>query len=254
MPPEPTLGIIALCCIVCLVASTFVGFSGFGFALIAVPILSLALDLKFVVPLELLIATFCVVVLSLNKFRFFKNPMVFILFIGMLTGVVAGAHVLANFETAILKKILGIVVMFFAAHMVSQTFQKESDRIVGRSLGILGVPIAFFVGILSGLAGGLFGTSGPPLVIYVDYFAEDKSAFRGQILVLFFLQNVFRIMLYLRNSLMTVDVGKFALWMIPSACLGLLVGSKLHHHVSEKVFRRAVACMLFVSSILLLIR
>ena len=56
MTLEPSLAIIALCSVICFVAATIVGFSGFGFALITVPLLTFFLDLKLVVPLELLLA------------------------------------------------------------------------------------------------------------------------------------------------------------------------------------------------------
>ena len=112
----------------------------------------------------------------------------------------------------------------------------------------------FRSGIFSGVAGGMFGTSGPPLVIYVDHFAEDKSAFRAQLLVLFVLHDIFRTFLYIRYSLLTIEVVKFGLWLLPAVCLGLLIGSRMHFQVNEKTFSKAVAAMLLVSGLLLVLR
>ena len=109
MPPEPTLATIAVCSIICLMSATLVGFSGFGFALIAVPLMTLILDLKFAVPLVLVVAFFSVVVLSVNKLRFFREPTVVTIFIGMVTGIIIGTNILANFEASILKRILGVM-------------------------------------------------------------------------------------------------------------------------------------------------
>jgi len=231
-----------------------VGFSGFGFALIALPLLSLFLDVKFAVPLELLLSSFCLVVLSLNKLKFLKGASVYLILGGMLAGLGIGAHALAHFEVGFLKKALGVVVVLFAMNIF---LRARGERKAGHAAspgGSIKVVAALPVGLLAGLAGGVFGTSGPPLVVYMDYFADDKSAFRAQLLVLFLLQNLIRVFLYLRYSLLTTEVATFAVWMLPALCLGLFAGSKMHFQMSEKVFSSAVASMLFVSGMLLLIR
>ncbi len=252
MTLEPAWSIILISGLICLTAATVTGFSGFGFALIAVPLLTLVLDLKFVVPLVLLMSLFSVVVLSANKLRFFREPTIVFIFIGTMAGLMVGTYSLANFDTSVLKKILGIVVALFALHIFLRARrEREPERREG--LGpATGIPVALFVGILSGLAGGLFGTSGPPLVIYVDYFAKDKSSFRAQLLVLFVLHDVFRLFLYIHFSLMNMEVVRFGLWLLPGVCVGLLVGSRMHYQVNEKTFSRAVAAMLLVSGLLLL--
>ena len=142
-------------------------------------------DPRIVMPLELLMATFCVLVLSANKLRFIKEPAVIFIVAGMLAGIPAGAYVLANFEAGLLKKVLGVAVILFGLHIFSEARRNREPKTwdsIGRGGGIA---VAVVVGLLSGVAGGMFGTSGPPLVIYVDHFAKDKSAFRAQLLVLF---------------------------------------------------------------------
>lgn len=254
MALDPSLAIIVLCSVVCFVAATIVGFSGFGFALITVPLLTIFLDLKLVVPLELLLALFCVTVLSARNMRFIKEPAVVYLFLGMLAGTVVGAWLLDNLETGLLKKILGMVIVLFAIHIYMRA-GRERDPQPREGVGrILGAAIALFVGLLSGIAGGMFGTSGPPLVVYVDHFAKDKSAFRAQLVVLFMLNNAVRIVLYTWHSLLTVPIAKFAIWLLPAVILGLFLGSKMHFRVSEKSFGRAIAAMLCISGLLLVIR
>ena len=254
MPLDLSPALIVICSVICFVAATIVGFSGFGFALIAVPLLTLVLPLKSVVPLELLLATFCVIVLSANKLRFFKEPAVIFIFAGMVAGIFVGAHLLANFEAGLLKKILGAAVVLFAFHIYLRSGRERAPNPregVGR---IAGNTVALAVGALSGILGGMFGTSGPPLVVYVDYFAKDKSAFRAQLVVLFLLNNIFRVPLYIKYSLMTMEVVKSALWLLPAVCVGLFLGSKMHFQVTEKAFGRAISAMLLVSGLLLIAR
>ena len=253
MAIDPSLAIIALCSIICFVAATIVGSSGFGFALITVPLLTIFLDLKLVVPLELLLALFCVTILSAKNMRFIKEPAVIYLFLGMMAGTVVGAWLLDNLEAGLLKKILGVLIVLFAFHIYRRSGREREPRT--REGGrIVGAAIALFVGLLSGVAGGMFGTSGPPLVVYVDHFAKDKSAFRAQLVVLFMLNNAVRIVLYSWHSLLTVPIAKFSLWLLPAVMLGLFLGSKMHFQVSEKTFSKAIAVMLCVSGLLLVIR
>ena len=255
MAPDPTFAIIVLCSAVFFVAATISGFSGFGFALVAVPILTIFLDLKSVVPLEVVLALFCMTVLSVKNFRRLKEPAVIYLFIGMVAGIVVGAWMLDNFEGAALKKILGVVVILFAAHILKSASRDREPKTWDGGGRVFGAVVAVFVGILSGVAGGMFGTSGPPLVVYVDHFAKDKSAFRAQIVVLILLNNIVRIIMYTwGRSIVTVETFKFSLWLFPAVILGLFLGSKMHFQVSEKTFSRAISVLLFVSGALLLIR
>jgi uncharacterized membrane protein YfcA len=254
MPLDLSPAIIVVCAAICFFAATVVGFSGFGFALMTVPLLTLLLDLKTVVPLELLLVTFCLIILSANKLRFAKEPAVIYIFVGMVAGLLVGVHLLANFETGLLKKALGAFVILFAFHIFSRGDRERAPK-PGEGVGqIAGVVVALVVGVLSGIAGGLFGTSGPPLVVYVDHFAKDKTEFRAQLIILFLLNDIIRIFLYYRYSLLTMEIGKFALWLLPAVCLGLFLGSKMHFRVTEKTFGRAIAAMLFVSGLLLILR
>ena len=245
MPPELTWAVIASCSAIFLVAATVTSFSGFGFALFAVPLMSLFLDLKFAVPLVLLAGFFSVIVLSINKLEFFfKEPTIIMVFIGMTAGTVVGTHILAHFETGLLKRLLGVIVALFAVHV----FFHVRTQTATRHRGFIGL----IAGICSGIAGGIFGTSGPPLVVYLNHFAEDRSSFRSQILVLFLLHDVFRFFLYLRYSLITAQTFRFGLVLLPPLALGLFAGSRMHFKVSERTFNKSIAVLLFISGLLLL--
>ncbi len=254
MIPELSWTIIAFCGFIYLLGGFITGFSGFGFALIAVPLLLLVLDLKFAVPAVLLAGTFAVVVLSFNKLRFFKEPMIVLLAVTMAIGTVAGTYILKNagtgyltaLDTNVLRRILGVLIILFSFQMFFQVRQHESLRFQG--------PIGCVAGVLSGVLGGVFGTSGPPLVIYAHHFAEDKSTFRAQLLVLFVVHNVFRIFLYAHSSLINLNVLKFNLVLLPPLIIGLVVGSHMHFQVNETTFNRAISLMLCISGILLLVK
>lgn len=245
---------MALCGLIYLLAGMVTGFSGFGFALTSVPLLLLVLDLKFAVPSVLLAGFFSVVVLSSNKLRFFKEPTVILVAVAMALGTVIGTYILKNsgtgslkgLDTNVLRKILGGIIIIFAFHVLFHVRQHKMSRFRG--------PIGSVAGILSGILGGIFGTSGPPLVIYTHHFAEDKSAFRAQLLILFVLHDIFRIFLYAQSSLINIKIIKFDLILLPPLIVGLLVGSKMHFQVNETTFNRAIGTLLCLSGTLLLFK
>jgi uncharacterized membrane protein YfcA len=236
-------------------AATISGFSGFGFALIAVPILTIFLDVKSVVPLEVVLALFCLTILSIKNLQRLREPAVIYLFVGMVAGIAAGAWALDNLDAGVLKKILGCAVILFAVHIFKNAGRERELKNWDSGGRVFGAVIATLVGVVSGVAGGMFGTSGPPLVVYVDHFAKDKTAFRAQIVVLILFNNIVRVIMYTwGRSILTMESVKFAVWLLPAVILGLFLGSKMHFQVSEKTFGRAIAVMLFVSGLLLIIR
>ena len=254
MPTDLSWGVIVICGLIYFLAAIVTGFSGFGFALISVPLLLLVLDLQFAVPAVLLASFFSVLVLSANKLRFFKEKTIFTVAAAMAVGTVFGTYVLKHagtgamgwLDTATLRKILGVIVILFALHIFLRVRQHQVPRFRG--------PIGFVAGIISGVLGGLFGTSGPPLVVYVHHFAEDKTAFRAQLLILFVLHDIFRMYLYIDNALIDRSVITFDLMLLPLLVIGLIIGSKMHFQVNETTFNRAISLMLGVSGILLLVR
>ncbi|RJP24028.1 MAG: sulfite exporter TauE/SafE family protein [Candidatus Abyssobacteria bacterium SURF_5] len=254
MPADLSWPVMAVCGLIFFIAAIVTGFSGFGFALISVPLLLLVLDLKFAVPSVLLAGFFSVVVLSANKLRFFREKTILVVAVAMAVGTVFGTYILkysgtgalSFLDTSLLRKILGVIIILFALHILLRVRQHEAPRFRG--------PIGFVAGILSGILGGLFGTSGPPLVVYVHHFAENKSAFRSQLLILFLLHDIFRIYLYVKNSLIDLDIIRFDLMLLPPLIVGLIIGSRMHFQVNETTFNRAIGLMLCVSGLLLLVR
>ena len=89
------------------------GFSGFGFALVSIPLLSLFVDIKYAIPLGALSGFVVNVYLAIElrkqiKFFELKN-----LLIGSVVGIPIGVYILSEFDLHLLKLILGILVLVF---------------------------------------------------------------------------------------------------------------------------------------------
>jgi uncharacterized membrane protein YfcA len=107
-------------------------------------------------------------------------------------------------------------------------------------------------GLTSGLLTGLFGTGGPPLVLFFRLQGLTKAAFRGNLMVLFLMMGVVRLPSYLALGLITPARLIAAAAVMPAVLLGGVVGHLIHVDLSERTFRRVVSGALIVLGLLLL--
>ncbi len=105
-------------------------------------------------------------------------------------------------------------------------------------------------GLLSGLLTGLFGTGGPPLIIWYHLSAATKSAFRGNLMTIFLMMTFVRVPSYIVGGLVTAPRLWSSLAVMPAVLLGAWLGNRLHLTISEQGFRRLVSLLLVVLGLL----
>lgn len=110
------------------------------------------------------------------------------------------------------------------------------------------------VGLLSGVLGGLFGTGGPPLIIYYRLAKLDKASFRSNLMAIFLLITLVRLPSYGMAGLITAPRAIGAALVAPAALLGALLGNRIHLELREETFERMVALALLLIGALLLAR
>ena len=104
--------------------------------------------------------------------------------------------------------------------------------------------------MLSGLLTGLFGTGGPPLIIWYHLSAATKSAFRGNLMTIFLMMTFVRVPSYIVGGLVTAPRLWSSLAVMPAVLLGAWLGNRLHLTISEQGFRRLVSLLLVVLGLL----
>lgn len=128
--------------------------------------------------------------------------------------------------------------------MLFREFQTKKTRQLNLVLGIIGV--------LSGLLCGLFGI-GVLLGAYVNRVTDDSSSFKGNICVVFLVENTFRIILYGLWEIITFDIVKQVIILIPFMIIGLILGMFSGKFLEEKFIKKLVIIMLMVSGIALIL-
>jgi len=236
---------LLLTCLVLTVAETVYVTLGFGAGLIAVGGLALLLpELRDVVVLLLLVNLPAELWVVWTSRRDIVWRGVLVLFAGIAVGIPVGAWLLRWGKPEFLMTVLGFFLV--AVGVVFLVVPAARSRTWP---GWVAPP----VGVLSGLLTGLFGTGGPPLVLYYQLGGAGKAAFRGHLMAIFLLMTTVRVPSYAAFGLITSTRLWSALLVLPAVLAGALIGNRIHLQLGEETFRRLVSGALVVIGLLLLI-
>lgn len=236
----------AITCAVLVIAQVVYVMFGFGSGLIAVGTLALVFpEIKDVVVLLLLVNLPAELFVTWRSRREIHWRPIAGLGVGIVVGIPLGAWLLSHTEPGIILEILG---WFLVA--VGLIFVKLPPG------GNITPPAAAAppTGLLSGLLTGLFGTGGPPVIIWYHLAADGKSAFRAQLMTIFLLMTFIRVPSYIANGLVTGPRLWSSLLVLPAVLFGAWLGHRLHLRISERTFRRLVSLLLAILGLVLLIR
>jgi uncharacterized membrane protein YfcA len=232
-------------CLILAVAEMVYVLLGFGAGLIAVGTMALLLpELKDAVVLLLLVNLPAELYVVRSSWQKISWRGVMVIFIGVGIGIPLGTWWLRWGDARFLLVVLGV---FLVA--VGAVFLFIRSRPSNRIPGWAAAPI----GVVSGVLTGLFGTGGPPLILYYQLSGSDKAAFRGNLMAIFLLMTTVRVPSYAAFGLITAPRLWSALAVLPAVIAGALVGNSIHLRIEETTFRRLVSAALLIIGLLLLI-
>lgn len=234
----------------CLSAATLLQtLSGFGFGLLVVASFTL-LDIlpltatTFLVSLLGLVNSTTVVVKNRNAVKIPELKLM--LYTGiplMLLGFVLLEYMSAHL-TQFLNFILGISILLCCALMLVK--RKQTDR--------QSRPRSFLIaGGVSGLLGGLFSTSGPPLVFQCYKQAWSIEAIRSTLLAVFTIGGIVRVGIALFGTLPDLDIMFLIAAAIPLVLLVTHFSRRLTPYVDAKWIRIIAITLLGVSGVSLVV-
>lgn len=228
-----------------LVISAFIagcarGFSGFGGALIFVPLASSVVGPKLAVPLLLIVDIVLTPGLIPKAWRNADRPNVGVMAIGAALGVPLGTWLLTHLDGAMIRwAIVGIVVALLALLI-------SGWRYHGRPHTAMTVA----VGMTSGLFSGAAQVGGPPVVAYWLGGAITPQTVRANIVLYFAVSSVLSIASYLVAGLITWESVQLSILIGPSFALGLFSGARLFSRANEATFRRICYSLIAAAAII----
>ena len=238
-----TLGSVLFAGVVVLAAGFVQSTAGFGFALLAVPLLSLAIPPQTAIVVVFLHATGSSLVTATNRRGDVDRVEATRLSLGAVVAMPLGALFLVTASTGTLRLALGIVTCSAAAYMLLPATGRRPELVVR--------PWATYsVGAASGILNTALATNGPPLVLYLRARGLAVTAFRGTISAVFVVSDVVGLAILLGTGAVHAPAVHYFVLTLAPAAVGWSVGnataSRLRHHH----FVRMVDLILLVSGAL----
>lgn len=231
--------------IIATVCAFFVkGLCGFANTLVFTTILSFGNNNINISPVELLLGYPTNVILAWKERKSIKWSICLPLAAMVIIGSIPGVLFLKNVDTGMIKILFGIVIVVIALEMLLRELRPGKGK---QSKVVLTI-----IGLLSGVLCGLYGI-GALLGAYVNRVTDDSRAFKANICVVFFVENTFRIVLYSIWGIITLDILRQVLMLLPFVLIGLILGMLSSKVLDEKIVKRIVIVMLMVSGVALII-
>lgn len=230
----------AFCAATVFVVAVLRGFTGFGFALVAVPLLSLMLPPVIAVPAVLCLEVVASAQLLPSAWRRAQWRVVLLLTGSAAIGTPLGLYGLALLPTDVMRLVIAAVVLVTALLMMAGLRFRHPPR---RRVAVL-------AGVLSGTLNGGAAMSGPPVVLFFLASPGAIAVSRASLLLYFLLADMVGVGLAAASGLVTRDVLLLTAWMVPVMFAGQVIGARFFREDRQATYRRVSIVVLLVTSLL----
>ena len=222
------------------------GFTGFGFGLAAVPLLSLALPPAKVVPFVVVLQVIVGVAGLRAARRHCDWRAVRALSPGLVLGIPIGLTVLTAFSANSVRLAIGLVIL------ASVLLLWRGARLPEQGSRLLAIAIGLVAGVMSGLA----SMGGPPIVVYLLALSHAATVVRATSIVYFMLASMLSLALMVLKGLVDREILLWSIASVPVLMAGSYVGSwgfhrsRPHHHrITAQLTLTVLAVMLIVRAL-----
>src|SRR3982074_589026 len=227
IPTDVSINAAIAICAIALVSGAGRGFSGFGAALIFMPLASSMATPRLVAALLLIIDFIAAAPLIPNAWKQAERNATAIMVFGALIGVPIGTYFLSRLEPVTTRWIISGFVFALLLLLLSGWRYRGKDH----------TAISVGIGGLSGFCSGLAQTGGPPIVGYWLGRPIASTIARANILLFFGASDFFSVVSYALTGLITADAIKFAFVVGPVYGIGVWFGASLFGPASQSLFR-----------------
>ncbi|MEP7365305.1 MAG: sulfite exporter TauE/SafE family protein [Acidobacteriota bacterium] len=226
-----------------LVIATIVRASlGFGEALIAVPLLALFMPVEEAVPLAVLVSITIALLILVADWRHVQYRSAGRLIFSTFFGIPVGLWLLTAVPEALVKAILALVIIMFAANSLC----------TGRNHSLQDDRLAWLFGFNAGILGGAYGMNGPPLAIYGTLRRWKPDHFRATLQAYFLPASMAGMAGYWFAGLWSPAVTDLYLSALPAVVLAVIGGRWLGRRLNAHHFKHYVQIgLLAIGAILL---
>lgn len=211
-----------------LLAGLVRGFSGFGAAMVFIPLASVVVRPEVAVPLLLIADNLATLHITLPSFRRCCWPEILPLTAGAVLTLPLGVALLVSVDPLAMRWAISVTILVAVALLASGWRLERTLPLAGTAA----------VGGLAGLAGGAASLYGPPLILFWLSGRSGAAQVRDNIYAIFGLLAVAAVVVQGLNGLLTAAVLREALMLLPVYVMGTLAGARLFRGAGDLLFRR----------------
>jgi len=212
------------------------GFTGFGAAMVFIPVASAIYEPKVAVVVLFIvdgIITWPLVFKAIYQCRW---PDVVCLAVGAAFAIPLGVHVLLITDSELLRWFISFAILGLVAVLASGwRYQKRPPLFA--CIGVGGV---------SGFAGGIANLYGPPIVLFWLGGESNAVTVRANIIVFFALITVVSGLTYWWNGLFTAHTLTLSIGLMPFYAAAVWLGARSFRLASEGLFRRLALALIAI--------
>ena len=226
------------------IAGIIRGYSGFGFAMVAVMSISLVLPPALVVPVVLILEVLASFRLIPQVWREIDWHSLRWLLIGSFFAIPVGVYFLATIPAEPMRIFISALVLFAAILLLSGWAWRDMP----------GRPLILSTGIACGLLNGAAAIGGPPVILFYLSSPAGVAVSRASIIAYFLGIDVISLVMTTIQGLVTMDSFRLTTLALLPLLLGINLGSRMFKNVNEKAFRQHVLVLLIILAVIGLLK
>jgi uncharacterized membrane protein YfcA len=236
---DRSAGVLLYLAAVGFIAGLARGFSGFGSAMIFVPLASVVVEPMLAAPILTILDGMGALPMLPAAWRNADRRGVFILSLGAMLAIPVGVWTLVRTDPVALRWGLSIAILILVGWLASGW--RFGDRPRGA--------VTLAAGVVSGLLTGAAQIGGPPAVAYWLSGAASAAQVRANMVLFLALSQSYALVAYGFAGLFNPAVAGLAVGAVPGFLAGVAIGSRMFGLASPETFRRICFCLIAVAAI-----
>lgn len=217
--------------------------SGFGNALVAMPLLALAgISMQTATPLVALLSLVLAVCILLQNWKKVDFRSAWRLLAATALGIPIGTFIVKSAYEDVGKILLALIIIGFSGYSLAKP----------KLIALKNERMAYPFGFIAGILGGAYNSNGPPVVIYGTLRKWRPDEFRATLQGYFLPSSVIIVAGHALGGLWSPAVLNYFLISLPVTLLAAWIGKSLHRFIPPGRFDRLIHIMLLLIGILLL--
>ncbi len=222
------------------------GISGMGAALMAVPFMTLFMDIQLIVPLSCLMVVVLSSTLAITYRSEFHVKIILPALFCAIPGAFLGTQVLKILSSHVLESIMAVFLIVYVLWSFFHIYTPKEER----NNAILGGACGFF----SGFFGSTISFTGPPLAIYILYTGWKQEKALGALGSALIIITGTTCISHYFAGLYTKEFLHYLLIGIPAGILGMLISFPFIKYITQKTFRKILLLVIGFAGIMCLTR